>query len=114
MNIQRIVKLTSLNGITFYFSTQRLSTGSEQSFATDRSAEAFIEQFHFSDLEELSEIASWTSMSATFSHEYQTKTKSELLQIIAQGLQEKSFLLLSCLRLRQAHFIHRPTYLPKS
>ena len=89
MNIQRIVKLTSLNGITFYFSTQRLSTGSEQSFATARSAEAFIEQFHFSDLEELSEIASWTSMSATFSHEYQTKTKSELLQIIAQGLQEK-------------------------
>lgn len=89
MNIQRIVKLTSLNGITFYFSTQRLSTGSEQSFATARSAEAFIEQFNFSDLEELSEIASWTSMSATFSHEYQTKTKSELLQIIAQGLQEK-------------------------
>ncbi|AQM70640.1 Putative deoxyribonuclease RhsC [Vibrio campbellii] len=28
-------------------------------------------------------------MSATFSHEFQTKTKSELFQIIAQGLQEK-------------------------
>ncbi|MCV3264619.1 hypothetical protein OGZ01_27545 [Vibrio harveyi] len=108
MNLQRIVKLKALSGAVFCFSHQRLNVGIEKEFGTENCAAVFIEQFHFASLDDLREIASWTSKEVSFAHEYEDKGIEELDQLLAKGLYDRVFCLYqNCLSYSLKHSIHQ-------
>ncbi|MGR5235995.1 RHS repeat-associated core domain-containing protein [Vibrio alfacsensis] len=90
MNVQRIVKLTTLDGEVYCFSAQPLQSGLPEKFATLTTAEVFIERFYFSALEEIREIASWSGAGVSFAHEYRELSEEELYHGIAKSLFEQS------------------------
>ncbi|EPG0528674.1 RHS repeat-associated core domain-containing protein [Vibrio harveyi] len=112
MNLQRIVKLKALSGAVFCFSHQRLNVGIEKEFGTENCAAVFIEQFHFASLDDLREIASWTSKEVSFAHEYEDKGIEELDQLLAKGLYDRVLFVSELPKLLPKTF-YPPTNIPQ-
>ncbi|MGR5109787.1 polymorphic toxin type 15 domain-containing protein [Vibrio jasicida] len=90
MNAQRIVKLTTLDGEAYLFSSHQPPFGKQERFTSVRAAEIFVERFYYSAFDELREIASWSTATTYFSAEMKELTDEDLYKRIAESLFEQS------------------------
>ncbi|WP_104025797.1 RHS repeat-associated core domain-containing protein [Vibrio hyugaensis] len=90
MNAQRIVKLTTLDGEVYLFSPQQYYVGKQETFSSIRTAEVFVERFYYSALDDLIEIASWSTARVSFSDEFAELTEEQVYSSLAASLFEQT------------------------